>query len=149
MENVRSEEYHTLSPTLFLVRGIPGSGKSTFANHIWNEYAVCEADKFFHNKETGEYNFDASRLKEAHEWCRNEVETRMSDHQVNPQYYPEIVVSNTFTQEWEMQSYIDLAKKYGYQVTTLIIENRHGSSNVHNVPGETLEKMRQRFEVKL
>ena len=149
MENVRREEYHTLSPTLFIVRGIPGSGKSTFANHIWNEYAVCEADKFFHNKETGEYNFDASRLKEAHEWCRNEVETRMSDHQVNPQYYPEIVVSNTFTQEWEMQSYIDLAKKYGYQVTTLIIENRHGNSNVHNVPAETLDRMRQRFEVKL
>jgi len=98
MENVRSEEYHTLNPTLFLVRGIPGSGKSTFAKHIWNEYAICEADKFFHNKETGEYNFDASRLKEAHEWCRNEVETKMKDHQVNPQYYPEIVVSNTFTQ---------------------------------------------------
>ena len=149
MENVRSEEYNILSPSLFLVRGIPGSGKSTFAKHIWNEYAICEADKFFHNKETGEYNFDPSRLKEAHEWCRNEVETKMKDHQVNPQYYPEIVVSNTFTQEWEMQTYIDLAKKYGYQVTTLIIENRHGNSNVHNVPAETLDRMRQRFEVKL
>jgi predicted kinase len=149
MENVRSEEYHTLNPTLFLVRGIPGSGKSTFAKHIWNEYAICEADKFFHNKETGEYNFDASRLKEAHEWCRNEVETKMKDHQANPQFYPEIVVSNTFTQEWEMQTYIDLANKYGYQVTTLIIENRHGNSNVHNVPAETLDRMRQRFEVKL
>jgi len=149
MENVRNEEYSTLNPTLFLVRGIPGSGKSTFAKHIWNEYAICEADKFFHNKETGEYNFDASRLKEAHEWCRNEVETRMKDHQANPQYYPEIVVSNTFTQEWEMQSYIDLAAKYGYQVTTLIVENRHGNSNVHNVPPETLDRMRQRFDVKL
>jgi predicted kinase len=149
MENVRNEEYNILNPTLFLVRGIPGSGKSTFAKNIWNEYAVCEADKFFHNKETGEYNFDASRLKEAHEWCRNEVETRMKDHQANPQYYPEIVVSNTFTQEWEMQSYIDLAKKYGYQVTTLIVENRHGNRNVHNVPDETLDRMRQRFEVKL
>ena len=149
MENVRNEDYNILSPTLFLVRGIPGSGKSTFAKHIWNEYAICEADKFFHNKETGEYNFDPSRLKEAHEWCRNEVETRMKDHQVNPQYYPEIVVSNTFTQEWEMQAYIDLAKKYGYQVTTLIVENRHGNRNVHNVPDETLDRMRQRFEVKL
>jgi predicted kinase len=149
MENVRNEDYNILKPTLFLVRGIPGSGKSTFAKHIWNEYAVCEADKFFHNKETGEYNFDASRLKEAHEWCRNEVETKMKDHQVNPQFYPEIVVSNTFTQEWEMKTYIDLAKKYGYQVTTLIVENRHGNSNVHNVPVETLDRMRQRFEVKL
>lgn len=149
MENVRNEEYNILNPTLFLVRGIPGSGKSTFARHIWNEYAICEADKYFLNKETGEYNFDASKLKEAHEWCRAQVEMRMSDHQVNPQYYPEIVVSNTFTQEWEMQAYIDLAAKYGYQVVSLIVENRHGNSNVHNVPEETLEKMRKRFEVKL
>jgi predicted kinase len=149
MENVRNEEYNILNPTLFLVRGIPGSGKSTFARHIWNEYAICEADKYFLNKETGEYNFDASKLKEAHEWCRAQVEMRMSDHQVNPQYYPEIVVSNTFTQEWEMQAYIDLAAKYGYQVVSLIVENRHGNPNVHNVPEETLEKMRKRFEVKL
>lgn len=36
---------------LTLVRGLPGSGKSTFANFIWNEYAICEADKFFVDKE--------------------------------------------------------------------------------------------------
>jgi len=149
MENVRSEEYHILNPTLFIVRGVPGSGKSTFAKHIWNEYAICEADKYFVDRETGEYKFDATKLKEAHEWCRNQVEVRMSDHQVNPQYYPEIVVSNTFTQEWEMQAYIDLAAKYGYQVVSLIVENRHGNSNVHSVPEETLEKMRKRFEIKL
>ena len=148
MEDVRNEDTQ-LDGMLFLVRGLPGSGKSTFANHIWNNYAICEADKYFVNKETGEYNFDPSKLKEAHEWCRNEVETRMKDNQANPQYYPEIVVSNTFTQEWEMQSYMDLAKKYGYRVTTLIIENRHGGSNIHNVPEETLDRMRQRFEVKL
>jgi predicted kinase len=149
MEDVRNQEYNVLNPTLFLVRGIPGSGKSTFARHIWNDYAICEADKFFHNKETGEYKFDPSKLREAHEWCRNEVEIRMKDHQVNNQYYPEIVVSNTFTQEWEMQAYFDLAKKYGYQVTTLIIENRHGNSNVHNVPEDKLEQMRERFSIKL
>jgi predicted kinase len=149
MESVRNEEYSILAPTLILLRGLPGSGKSTFANHIWNEYAICEADKYFVDKETKEYKFDASKLKEAHEWCRNEVEIRMKDHQANPQFYPEIVVSNTFTQEWEMQAYIDLASKHGYQVVSLIIENRHGNSNIHSVPAETLEKMRKRFEIKL
>ena len=148
MENVRNE-YSVINPTLFLVRGLPGAGKSTFANHIWNEYAICEADKYFINKETGEYNFDATKLREAHEWCRSEVETRMKDHQLNAQYYPEIVVSNTFTQEWEMKAYMDLAAKYGYQVVSLIVENRHGNSSVHNVPDETIEKMKTRFEVKL
>jgi predicted kinase len=133
---------------LFLVRGLPGSGKSTFATHIWNEYAVCEADKFFYDKE-GNYNFDPSKIKDAHAWCKNEVETRMKDHQLNPQYYPEIAVSNTFTQEWEMKDYYDLAEKYGYKIVSLIVENRHGGKNVHGVPEDKLEIMKNRFEIKL
>jgi predicted kinase len=133
---------------LFLVRGLPGSGKSTFATHIWNEYAVCEADKFFYDKD-GNYNFDPSKIKDAHAWCKNEVETRMKDHQLNPQYYPEIAVSNTFTQEWEMKDYYDLAEKYGYKVVSLIVENRHGGKNVHGVPEDKLEIMKNRFEIKL
>jgi predicted kinase len=133
---------------LFLVRGLPGSGKSTFATHIWNEYAVCEADKYFYDKE-GNYNFDASKIKDAHAWCKNEVETRMKDHQLNPQYYPEIAVSNTFTQEWEMKDYYDLAEKYGYKIVSLIVENRHGGKNVHGVPEDKLEIMKNRFEIKL
>ena len=134
---------------LILLRGLPGAGKTTVANFIWNEYAICEADKYFIDKETGEYRFDATKLKAAHEWCRNEVEIRMKDNQVNPQYYPEIVVSNTFTQEWEMQPYFDLAKKYDYTVFSLIVENRHGSVNVHGVPEEKLQQMKNRFEIKL
>jgi predicted kinase len=133
---------------LFLVRGLPGSGKSTFATHIWNEYAVCEADKFFYDKE-GNYNFNPSKLKDAHAWCKNEVETRMKDHQINQQYYPEIAVSNTFTQEWEMKDYYELAEKYGYKVVSLIVENRHGGKNVHGVPDDKLEIMKNRFEIKL
>ncbi len=133
---------------LFLVRGLPGSGKSTFATHIWNEYAVCEADKFFYDKE-GNYNFDPSKLKDAHAWCKNEVETRMKDHQINQQYYPEIAVSNTFTQEWEMKDYYELAEKYGYKVVSLIVENRHGGKNVHGVPDDKLQIMKNRFEIKL
>jgi predicted kinase len=137
-----------MSGILFLVRGLPGSGKSTFATNIWNEYAVCEADKFFYDKE-GNYNFDGSKIREAHAWCKNEVETRMKDHQLNPQYYPEIAVSNTFTQEWEMKDYYDLADKYGYKVVSLIVENRHGGKNVHGVPEDKLEIMKNRFEIKL
>jgi len=56
-----------MSGVLFLVRGLPGSGKTSFASAIWNDYAVCEADKFFYDKE-GNYNFDGSKLKEAHAW---------------------------------------------------------------------------------
>lgn len=138
-----------MNRVLILLRGVPGAGKSTLANSIWNEYAVCEADKYFHDKETGEYRFDASKLKQAHEWCRSQVEIRMKDNQVNPQFYPEIVVSNTFTQEWEMQAYFDLAKQYDYRVVSLIVENRHGGENVHGVPADKVQAMRDRFQIKL
>jgi predicted kinase len=133
---------------LTLVRGLPGSGKSTFANTITNEFSVCEADKFFYDKE-GNYNFDGSKLRQAHEWCREQVETRMKDNQNNSQFYPEIVVSNTFTQEWEMEAYYKLAEQYGYKVFSIIVENRHGGVNQHGVPTDKLKQMADRFEVKL
>ena len=69
--------------------------------------------------------------------------------QNNWQYYPEIAVSNTFTQEWEMEDYFKLDEKYGYKVVSLILENRHGSQNVHGVPDEKLQIMKDRFEIKL
>jgi predicted kinase len=137
-----------MSGILYIIRGLPGSGKSTFATHIWNEYAVCEADKFFYDKD-GNYNFNPSKLREAHEWCRNEVEIRMQDHQNNEQYYPEIAVSNTFTQEWEMTPYLELAEKYGYKVVSLIIENIRDGKNIHNVPIEKINEMKNRFVVRL
>ena len=137
-----------MNKILTLVRGLPGSGKSTFANLITNKFSICEADLFFYDKE-GNYNFDGSRLKLAHVWCFNQVRTRMEDNKLNPQFYPEIVVSNTFTQEWEMEKYYELAEQYGYKVFSIIVENRHGGANQHGVPVEKLEQMKNRFEVKL
>lgn len=63
---------------------------------------------------------------------------------------PVVVVANTSTQEKEFQPYIQMAKHYGYKmVHCVIVENRHGGVNTHDVPDETLEKMRNRFEIKL
>ena len=73
----------------------------------------------------------------------------MKDSLVNNQFYREIAVSNTFTQEWEMKPYYLLAEKYGYKIFCVIVENRHGGTNLHDVPKDTLEIMRNRFEFKL
>jgi predicted kinase len=138
-----------MSKILVLLRGLPGAGKSSFARLIWSDYVICEADKYFFDK-NGEYIYDPTKLKEAHEWCRNEVEHRMKENETNNKYYPEIaVVSNTFTQEWEMQPYFDLADKYGYKIVSLVVENRHGDKSVHGVSDETIQKMRDRFTIKL
>ncbi len=135
--------------TLLIIRGIPGCGKSTFAKSIWSDGIIFEADKFFIN-EKGEYNFDVTKIKDAHAWCQSEVETLMKYQIENvPFGFGEVVVSNTFTQEWEMEPYMKLAEKYNYRVFSLIIENRHGNKNQHNVPDETIKKMVDRFQIKL
>ena len=124
---------------LFLLRGLPGSGKSTLAKSLGGKH--FQADMYF--VRDGEYQFDVTKLKDAHEWCRSSVGGLMINEE------PKLVVSNTFTQEWEMESYYKLAEQYGYQVYSLIVENRHGGVNEHGVPEEKLEQMKNRFETKL
>jgi len=139
-----------MEKVLYIVRGIPGSGKTTFAKKLVGEdFLVCEADKYFINQENGKYEFDISKIKDAHKWCQNMVENYMKDSMINDQYYPEIAVSNTFTQEWEMRPYFELAKTYGYKVFSVIVENRHGGTNQHEVPEEVITKMCERFEITL
>jgi predicted kinase len=139
-----------MEKVLYIVRGIPGSGKSTFAKKLVGEdFLVFEADKYFVNQDNGKYEFDISKIKDAHKWCQNLVENCMKDNMINNQYYPEIAVSNTFTQEWEMRPYFELAKTYGYKVFSVIVENRHGGTNQHEVPEEVITKMCERFEITL
>jgi len=130
---------------LYIVRGIPGTGKSTFAKTLGGIH--IEADQYFVDVE-GNYNFDGSKIKLAHEYCRTQTEAWMKTDgdQVNVN---KIVVSNTFTQEWEIEPYFELAKKYGYKVFSIIVENRHGGTNVHGVPEEKIEQMKNRFKIKL
>jgi len=129
---------------LYLLRGLPGAGKSTLAKSVGG--INVEADQYF--MEDGVYNFDATKLKLAHNYCQNQTMAWMKTdgEQVN---VDKIVVSNTFTQEWEMKAYYDMAKEYGYKVYSLIVENRHDGESIHNVPIESLDKMGARFEVKL
>lgn len=124
---------------LFLLRGLPGSGKSTLAKSLSESH--IEADMFF--MKDSEYKFDGSKIKDAHNWCQDVVEHWMDENK------PKIVVSNTFTQEWEMDYYNKLAERFGYRVYSVIVENRHGGVNEHGVPEEKLEQMKKRFEVKL
>jgi predicted kinase len=132
---------------LILLRGLPGSGKSTLAKIILQlpsnaEPEVLSADDFFETKE-GIYNFDATKLKEAHNYCQFRCSERMR------QQKSRIVVANTFTEEWEMEEYFKMAERYHYRVHTVIVENRHGNKNVHGVPEDKLQKMKDRFQIKL
>ena len=131
---------------LYLLRGIPGAGKSTLAKQLGD--AHFEADSYF--MIDGEYQFDPTKLRKAHEWCQSQVELAMiQNHITYGLDSSDIVVSNTFTQEWEMKPYMDMSKDWGYRVFSIIVENRHGGVNQHGVPDEKLQQMNDRFEIKL
>ena len=91
---------------IFLLRGLPGSGKSTLAKSLGGEQV--EADQYF--VVNGEYKFDPTKIRTAHEWCKNQVSDWMFLE------IKKIVVSNTFTQEWEMEEYYKMASQHGYIV---------------------------------
>lgn len=125
-------------PNLYLVRGLPGAGKTTLAGNLATK--CIAADDYFDINFGGE--FKPHLLGEAHSFCKLNTEAWMQEGH-------DVAVHNTFTQEWEMEPYYNLAEEYGYNVFSIIVENRHGNSSVHNVPEKTIEKMRNRFEVKL
>jgi predicted kinase len=132
---------------LYLLRGLPGAGKSTLANQIGGTH--FEADMYFIN-ENGEYIFNGADIKKAHQWCQSQVELAMiQNHITYGLDSSDIVVSNTFTQGWEMEPYYKLAESYGYRVFSLIVENRHGGENIHGAPADKIQAMKDRFEVKL
>lgn len=133
-----------MDKVIFLTRGLPGSGKSTLAKLLVGDKDYChkETDMYFVDRD-GNYKFNPSQLKDAHKWCQEEIEFLMK-YEHTP-----LVVSNTFTQEWEMEPYNELATKYGYKVHSLIVENRHGGVNTHSVPEDKLTQMKNRFEIKL
>ena len=125
---------------LILLRGLPGSGKSTLANAIGGVH--FEADMYFVD-DNGNYKFEPARIKDAHAWCQNKVKLSMESG------VDKIVVSNTFTMDWEMEHYYTLAEENGYRVHSVIVENRHGGVNTHDCPPDKIEMMRNRFEIKL
>ena len=133
-----------MEKVIYLLRGLPGSGKSTLAKNLGALF--FESDMYF--LEGNEYKFNPLKLKDAHAWCQNQV--RISMKNANGGMTPtRIAVANTFTQEWEMEAYYKLAEEFGFTVFSIIVENRHGGVNQHNVPEDKLELMKNRFEIKL
>lgn len=127
-----------IQPLVYLIRGVSGCGKNFFADSIkflYPETVICSADDYYIHK-YGEYKFHWSEIEASHDYCREKFLHAL----INKQKV--IVVNNTNINENQFGFYIDAAKKYNYKLISLVIENRHGGTNIHNIPPESLEKQK-------
>lgn len=122
-------------PILRLVRGVSGSGKSTFAKTFGCFH--LEAD-MFHVRD-GEYKWKGERVREAHAWCQRMTMDAMSSGM-------DVVVSNTFTTKKELQPYLYIANNPSYNRKLEIYKCTGNYGNIHDVPEESIKKMKDRWE---
>jgi hypothetical protein len=129
--------------TLYIVRGLPGSGKSTYA-HTLPVDVVYEADQYFMDGD--EYKFDPRKLKDAHEWCLNVTNLALRQGR-------SVAVANTFTTVWEIQNYVKMVRlldqEIGQNINIVIVTCTGDYGNVHGVPDASIERMRNRFASQL
>jgi predicted kinase len=133
------------SKFVVVLRGLPGTGKSTYVKKHYNDAFICSADSFFVNEE-GKYEFVNWKLPRAHQHCFHLfIEAVINGEEI-------VVIENTNTCIWEYENYIFLAEKLGYQTKIVrmhfeksdipVLEKR----NIHNVPIFAIEQMFERFE---
>ncbi len=130
---------------LILLRGLPGAGKTELAKVLSEDgrYKIISVDDYFTNPLTQDYNFVFSENHIAYKQAIRNTELAIQAGD------SKIFVHHTFTLEWELESYFELAKKFNYKIFVVTVENYHNGKNSHNVSEEQIKKMAEKYKVKL
>ncbi|MBS9993453.1 MULTISPECIES: AAA family ATPase [Vibrio] len=119
-----------------LIRGIPGSGKTTMA--IDMDATLVETDQFFVDKD-GEYRHDRRFIKDAHAWCQMEMKRLLLAGN-------DVVVANTFIKKWEIVGYLKVVQSLGLELDIEVLEAKGEYPNVHGVPEDIVCRMKEQYE---
>ena len=127
---------------MIILRGIPGSGKTTYAkNQGWGKEIICSTDHYF--ERPGGYKFHPSDLGAAHQASQQKAFGLCRTGA------PLVVIDNTHTRIWEMQSYLQIAKEHNYevQVVRLMVNPEKAAERcIHGVSSDRVKAMDQRME---
>ncbi|XP_076868554.1 NEDD4-binding protein 2 isoform X2 [Brachyhypopomus gauderio] len=96
---------------LVLLRGAPGSGKTTLASAMLEQNlggVVLSTDEYF--IQNGVYHYNPDLLGEAHAWNHRRAREALENG------YTPIIIDNTNLQCWEMKPYVAMALKHKYKV---------------------------------
>lgn len=131
--------------SIILLRGLPGSGKSTLAKVLSEKgkYPITSIDSYFTNPKTGEYKFEFQNNHLAYKQCEEQTASFAK------QGTEKIIVDNTFTLDWEMEPYFKIAKENNYTLFVVTVEKHHDGNNIHDVSDDQLQKMAEKYKVKL
>ena len=138
------------SGRVVILRGISGSGKSTYVSRNLPSAEVCSADQYFIDVlgEGKEYRFDPKRLGDAHRWCMQRF-IRATTHRDPLGRAALVVVDNTNLQLWEFMGYVQIAQAMGYEVEIVRMDTPvhvAAKRNLHGVPANKVEDMSRRFQ---
>ena len=125
-----------MSMKVKLLRGTPGSGKSTYAKKLANAgYLHYENDQYFMHD--GKYEFDQKKAKDAANWCYSQFMKALRAKR-------NVVVSNVFVTCKAVDRYADIAKTFGADVEVIRFNGDFG--NVHDVPANVYASMKRAFQ---
>lgn len=121
-----------------IMRGIPGSGKSTIANLLRKRWGATVHSTDHYHICNGVYEYKLERVAEFHQLNYEAFSTscRRGDR---------IVISDN-TNIWPhlYECYVSIAKFYGYKVLQIKLRDASRVS-IHNVPEEVVNRMRTAF----
>lgn len=131
---------------LIIMRGLPGSGKSTKSSALSAGGVSLSTDEFWGPN----YDFDVTRLGDAHRWNENRANKAMQEG-ITP-----IVIDNVNNTSYAARAYVRAAQKYGYEVEFAESDTpwrfnveELAKRNKHNVPQERIQEMLDDWEPEL